>query len=77
MKKPDIMKRLTLKNVDVLQYRKTAAETVQNIELIDESGVAKKGLKSVGVARQYCGSVGNVDNTMPNTYSIGGIQGMR
>jgi SRSO17 transposase len=28
----------------------------------DESGMPKKGKKSVGVARQYCGSTGKVDN---------------
>lgn len=30
--------------------------------LIDESGIPKQGDKSVGVARQYCGSLGKVDN---------------
>lgn len=30
--------------------------------IVDESGVPKKGEKSVGVARQYCGAVGKVDN---------------
>jgi SRSO17 transposase len=31
--------------------------------LIDESGWEKKGNKSVGVGRQYCGNVGNVSNS--------------
>jgi SRSO17 transposase len=31
--------------------------------LIDESGWEKKGNKSVGVARQYCGNVGKVSNS--------------
>ena len=35
---------------------------------IDESGVAKKGDKSVGVARQYCGSVGKVENAQVGVY---------
>lgn len=30
--------------------------------IIDESGFVKKGDKSAGVARQYCGRVGKVDN---------------
>lgn len=30
--------------------------------IIDESGIAKKGDKSVGVARQWLGSIGKVDN---------------
>jgi SRSO17 transposase len=31
--------------------------------LIDESGWEKKGVKSVGVSRQYCGNVGKVSNS--------------
>lgn len=31
--------------------------------IIDESGTIKKGDKSVGVARQYCGNVGKIDNS--------------
>ena len=30
--------------------------------IIDESGIPKKGDKSVGVARQWCGELGKVDN---------------
>ena len=30
--------------------------------IVDESGMPKKGKYSVGVARQYCGEVGKVDN---------------
>jgi SRSO17 transposase len=32
------------------------------ILIVDESGVAKCGDKSVGVARQYCGATGKIDN---------------
>jgi len=35
---------------------------------IDESGNAKKGKESVGVARQYCGNVGKVDHAQVGVY---------
>ena len=34
----------------------------QGIGIVDESGFVKKGTKSVGVKRQYCGRVGKVEN---------------
>jgi len=36
--------------------------------LIDESSHTKKGTKSVGVARQYCGNTGKVDNCQVAVY---------
>ncbi|MGV7224794.1 MAG: transposase [Nitrospinales bacterium] len=30
--------------------------------IIDESGIPKKGTKSVGVARQWCGQLGKLEN---------------
>ena len=36
---------------------------VDGVALIDESGVVKQGDDSVGVAAQYCGSVGKVANS--------------
>jgi SRSO17 transposase len=36
---------------------------VDGVMLIDESGVVKQGRNSVGVAPQYCGSVGKVANS--------------
>jgi SRSO17 transposase len=36
---------------------------MDGVMLIDESGVVKQGQDSVGVARQYCGSVGKVANS--------------
>ena len=36
---------------------------VDGVMLIDESGVVKQGQHSVGVAPQYCGSVGKVANS--------------
>lgn len=41
----------------------------QNMLLIDESGFAKKGDKSVGVARQYNGRLGKVDNCQVGVFS--------
>jgi len=37
--------------------------------LIDESGVTKKGKKSVGVARQWNGRLGKVDNCQVGVYA--------
>jgi SRSO17 transposase len=53
-------------------YRPLRAELVRWVDdvfgdaegvlIVDESGVAKCGDKSVGVARQYCGATGKIDN---------------
>ena len=40
-----------------------------NMLLIDESGFSKKGTKSAGVARQYNGRLGKVDNCQVGVYS--------
>jgi SRSO17 transposase len=37
--------------------------------VIDESGIPKKGEKSVGVSRQYCGQTGKVDNCQVGVYA--------
>jgi SRSO17 transposase len=34
----------------------------EGVVVVDESGFPKKGHASVGVARQYCGPLGKVDN---------------
>jgi len=36
---------------------------------VDESGFVKKGSHSVGVARQYCGSVGKVENSQVGVFA--------
>lgn len=45
----------------------TLGET-DGVVLIDESGVVKQGDGSVGVAAQYCGSVGKVANSQVGVY---------
>jgi SRSO17 transposase len=37
--------------------------------VFDESGIVKKGTHSAGVARQYCGTVGKVDNCQIGVYA--------
>jgi SRSO17 transposase len=39
------------------------------VVIVDESGFAKKGTDSVGVARQYCGSLGKVDNCQVGVFA--------
>jgi len=54
---------------DTHQY--LVAETLgepDGVALIDESGVVKQGDDSVGVAHQYCGSVGKVANAQVGVY---------
>jgi SRSO17 transposase len=38
--------------------------------IIDERSQAKKGNRSIGVGRQYCGSTGKVDNCQTGVYSV-------
>jgi SRSO17 transposase len=38
--------------------------------IIDERSKAKKGVHSAGVARQYCGSTGKIDNCQTGVYSV-------
>jgi len=37
--------------------------------IVDETGFAKKGQDSVGVARQYCGSLGKVENCQVGVFA--------
>jgi SRSO17 transposase len=53
----------TEKMADIYQAKLSGAITDKNAMItIDESGIPKKGVHSVGVARQYCGSTGKTDN---------------
>jgi len=52
-------------------HQHLVAETLgepDGVALIDESGVVKQGDDSVGVAHQYCGSVGQVANSPVGVY---------
>lgn len=52
-------------------HQRLVAETLgeaDGVALIDESGVVKQGNCSVGVAAQYCGSVGKIANSQNGVY---------
>src|SRR6266851_2006794 len=49
--------------IDALQaYLAPRLSTPDGVFVLDESGFPKKGTKSAGVARQYCGTLGKVGN---------------
>lgn len=55
----------------IARHQRLIAETLgepDGVALIDESGVVKQGDDSVGVAAQYCGSVGKVANGQVGVY---------
>ncbi len=54
------------------KYRSLAGEDLADPHgalIFDESSFRKKGEESVGVARQYCGSLGKVDNCQVGVYA--------
>jgi SRSO17 transposase len=56
----------------ISKYRSLVNEDIGNPDgalIFDESGFIKKGLDSVGVARQYCGTAGKVDNCQVGVFS--------
>jgi SRSO17 transposase len=55
----------------IAMHQRLVAETLgetDGVALIDESGVVKQGEDSVGVAAQYCGSVGKIANSQVGVY---------
>jgi SRSO17 transposase len=53
-------------------YHHLVAEDLGELDgvvMVDESGFAKKGKDSVGVARQYCGSLGKVENSQVGVFA--------
>ncbi len=53
---------------ELQRFVREAFGQADGILVVDESGVVKKGEKSVGVARQYCGAVGKVENSQVGVY---------
>src|SRR5688500_15966227 len=47
---------------EMRQQIKDRLGNLAGIGVIDESGFIKKGVKSAGVQRQYCGRVGKIEN---------------
>ena len=53
------------------KYRSMIKEDMGDADgvlIFDESGIIKKGNESAGVARQYCGNIGKVDNCQVGVY---------
>ena len=42
--------------------------------IIDETGIPKKGDKSVGVARQWCGQLGKIENCQTGVFTVLGFK---
>ena len=56
----------------IARYRSLVNDDLGSPEgalIFDESGFVKKGQESIGVARQYCGTIGKVDNCQVGVFS--------
>ena len=56
----------------IFKYRSLASDDLGSPDgalIFDESGFVKKGQDSVGVARQYCGTIGKVDNCQVGVFA--------
>ena len=47
---------------DAARLRARAARAPDGVLIVDETGFIKKGIRSAGVARQYTGTTGKIDN---------------
>jgi len=59
-------------NKIMIKYRNLVASDLQSPDgalIFDESGFAKKGNESIGVAKQYCGNLGKVDNSQVGVFA--------
>lgn len=54
---------------ELLGFVKENLADAQGILVIDETGFVKKGVKSVGVARQYSGAAGRVENSQIGVFA--------
>ena len=56
----------------IIKYRSLVNDDLGSPDgalIFDESGFVKKGQDSVGVARQYCGTIGKVDNCQVGVFA--------
>ena len=61
----------------IIKYRSLVNDDLGSPEgalIFDESGFPKKGEDSIGVARQYCGSIGKVDNCQVGVFAAYGSE---
>lgn len=56
----------------IVKYRNIVNDDIGTSDgaiIIDESGFVKKGQESIGVSRQYCGTIGKVDNCQVGVFA--------
>jgi len=56
----------------MLKYRSMVTDDIgdpDGVLIFDESGFVKKGVESAGVAKQYCGSIGKVENCQVGVFA--------
>ena len=51
------------------EANKSLGNSEESCLIIDESGIPKKGKKSVGVSRQWCGQMGKVENCQVGVFA--------
>jgi SRSO17 transposase len=51
------------------EANKSLGDAEESCLIIDESGILKKGKKSVGVSRQWCGQIGKVENCQVGVFA--------